>query len=233
MLNLLVLINWASFVALIFGVINPKLVLLGEKRTRLKSAGIYLGLFVTSGFAIGVLFPKSANQAPEIRADAPPQSTPIASPSPTEAKRSLTPILKPEVTPAPTQQKSVIFNSSVCSTGAYLPIKGASTALYTVCQYINTNSIKSESVALVTGKNAENDELVLELQAEAGFERFMWRDYNPLADKSKDVCIEYVDKSVSCFKFSKEPDEVSSRLQIKTQQLLPQQKHNLQRNLIL
>ncbi|MEH2270918.1 MAG: hypothetical protein V7K68_21310 [Nostoc sp.] len=116
-----------------------------------------------------------------------------------------------EVTPAPTPTETpafVAFDPIVCNTDAYLPINGASIALYTTCQYIKTDLIKPESVSIVTDANSDSDPSVQELQAESGFEKVMWRDYTIAPESGKDVCVEYKDKSVSCLTFSN-PDETA------------------------
>ncbi|PHJ59555.1 hypothetical protein VF14_08735 [Nostoc linckia z18] len=127
-----------------------------------------------------------------------------ATPTPTqEAQPAESPVPK-KAKPASTEPPEfVAFDPGVCKTDAYLPVNGASIALYTTCQYIKTDSIKPESVSVVTAANGNNDPSVLELEAESGFERVMWRDYSP---SNKDVCVEYKDKSISCYKFFVEPN---------------------------
>ncbi len=98
MLNLFLLLNLAFLVAFFVGLYNPKIVLRGDKRTRLKSSLIYLGLFVSSGLFIGALnqppAPKEVVFAPttkpKIKATPNqevkplPTPTPSATPTPTE-----------------------------------------------------------------------------------------------------------------------------------------------------
>lgn len=199
MLGLLALINIASLVAFVTGLINPKLVLRGDNRTRLKSSGLYLGLFLISGFTCGALAPKKSEP---VAAVAPvPAPTQEAKPTPTQeaAIPSPTPV---EAIPTPTPE-FVAFDPAVCKTDDYLPVNGASIALYTTCQYIKTGSIKPDAVSVVTGVDGTNEHSVQELQAESGFEKVMWRDFTLSSDK--DSCVEYKDESVSCYKFSKEP----------------------------
>ncbi len=148
------------------------------------------------------------------------EPTPVASnPSPTviklKAEATPTQKAKPPELPAVKEAKPtsteppefVAFDPAVCKTDAYLPVNGASTALYTTCQYLNVGSIKPESVSVVTAANGNNDPSVLELEAESGFERVMWTDYSL---SNKDACVEYKDKSISCYKFSAEPGEEST-----------------------
>ncbi|RCJ20189.1 hypothetical protein A6S26_05555 [Nostoc sp. ATCC 43529] len=208
MLGLLVLLNIASFVAFAAGLVNPKLVLRGDNRTRLKSSALYLGLFLVSGFTVGANAPKK----PEPIASAPiPAPKAETKPAPTQTpeqqiKPSSTPM---EVTPNPTPTQtpaSIAFDPAACNTDDHLPVNGASIALYTTCQYIKTGSIKPESVSIVTWKNGDAEAAVQELESESGFEKVMWRDYTLAPESGKDVCIHYKDQSVSCLTFSN-PDE--------------------------
>ncbi len=229
MLGLLGLLNIASFIAFVTGLINPKLVLRGDKRTRLKSSGIYFGIFLVSGFTAGALAPKKSEPVaavapvPAPKAAIKPTPTQEVKQLPTqtpeqEAKSSPTPAPTKEVTPSPTPKvtpASIAFDPAVCNTDAYLPVNGASIALYTTCQYIKTGSIKPESVSIVTWKNGDAEASVQELQAESGFEKFMWRDYTLAPESGKDVCIHYKDQSVACLNFSS-PNE-AAEVQIQPQ----------------
>jgi Excalibur calcium-binding domain len=200
MLGLLVLANIASFIAFVVGLINPKLVLRGDKRTRLKSSLLYFGVFLASGFTAGVLAPKKSEPiavTPIAKPRVEAKSTPTTSPILTTKEVKLTSTPTPTVAPA-----SVAFDPAVCNTGDYLPVNGASIALYTTCQYININSLKPESVSVVTGANDKNNAEVQELRAESGFEGVTWRDYTLDPESKRDVCVEYKDESVSCFTFS-------------------------------
>ncbi|MDM9583140.1 hypothetical protein [Nostoc sp. GT001] len=209
MLGLLVLANIASFIAFVIGLINPKLVLRGDKRTRLKSSLLYFGVFLASGFTAGALAPKKSEPIAIVTPIAKPrvEAKPTPTPSPVLTTKEVKPTPTPSSTPTPTvTPASIAFDPSVCKTGDYLPVNGASTALYTTCQYINLNSLKPESVSIVTWKNGDAEVAVQELQAESGFEKVMWRDYTLSENPNKDVCVHYVDKSVSCYKFSTEPN---------------------------
>ncbi|WGV27731.1 hypothetical protein [Halotia branconii] len=201
MFNLLLLVNFASLVAFAIGLINPKLVLRGDNRTRRKSSEVYLSVFVLSFIGMLVFVPK---HEPLVVVAPPPGTIAEAVPTlPPETKLSPTPT-PVKATPIPTPE-FVAFDPSVCKTDAYFPVNGASTALYSTCQYIKIGSFTPDVVARVTPKNGENDKFVLELEAESGFERFGVDDFNPITEQTKDVCIVYKDKSVSCYKFLKEP----------------------------
>lgn len=199
MATLFALINLASLVAFVIGLIDPKKVLLGENRTRRKSSEIYLSAFVISFIAMGITTPRKPDEVfqPPPIAEAKPTPTPEATPAPAP-----TPV---EAAPTPTPE-FVTFDPAVCKTGNYLPVNGASIALYTTCQYLNTDALKLDAVVAVTGANGSNDPSVLELQSEAGFAGITWRDYYS-EKKDRDVCVEYKDQSVSCYKFAVEPDE--------------------------
>ncbi|MCC5636349.1 hypothetical protein LC593_10855 [Nostoc sp. CHAB 5844] len=213
MLDLLVLINVASLMAFVAGLINPKLVLRGKNRTRLKSSGLYLGLFLASGFTCGALAPKKSEPIAVV--------APVARPNPAtvkEAKPMPTPPQKITPTPTPTPTitpQFTAFDPSVCKSDLYLPINGASIALYTTCQYININSLKPESVSVVTDANDKNNANVQELQAESGFEGVTWRDYTLNPESKRDVCIEYKDESVSCLWFS-DPGQTANTTSVPT-----------------
>ncbi|MBH8566766.1 excalibur calcium-binding domain-containing protein [Nostoc sp. CENA67] len=194
MFNLLLLVNLASIIAFVTGLINPKLVLRGKTKTRRRSSEVYLSAFVLSFVGMIIFLPKpepDAISAPPIPKEVKPTQTPQA-----VAKPTLTPT--PKATPTP---EFVAFDPSVCKSDRYLPVNGASIALYTTCQYLNTDLIKPESVSVVTGANDNENPSVLELQSESGFEKVAARDYS-LTSESGDVCVEYKDKSVSCFAFS-------------------------------
>ncbi|MFN6530198.1 hypothetical protein [Nostoc sp. ChiSLP03a] len=221
MFGLLCLINITSFIAFGVGLISPKLVLRGEKRTRRKSSEVYLSAFVLSFVGMIVFVPKPQPAvviapATKLKTEvqlAPAQEVklPAADVAKQEVKPSPISTPKQQVTPTPTPIETpafVAFDPSVCNTDAYLPINGASIALYTTCQYIKTDLIKPESVSVVTGANGDSNPSVLELQAESGFEKVMWRDYTIAPESGKDVCVNYKDKSVSCLAFSN-PDETA------------------------
>lgn len=215
MFGLLFLINITSLIAFGVGLISPKLVLRGEKRTRRKSSEVYLSVFVLSFVGIAIFVPK-----PEPAVVIAPATKPKteAKPAPTQevklpaadvAKEQVTPSPTPEATPTPSPTPEfVAFDPAVCKTGDYLPVNGASIALYTTCQYININSLKPESVSVVTGANDKNNADVQELRAESGFEGVTWRDYTLDPESKRDVCVEYKDKSVSCLTFSN-PNETA------------------------
>jgi hypothetical protein len=246
MFGLFLLLNFASLIAFVVGLINPKLVLRGDNRTRRKSSEIYLSAFVLSFIGMAVFVPKpepavvavkparspklEVKSTPTQEAKPLPAQTPkqevksLPSPTPTQAeslsdgsRRSsqtlpqASNLYKTEVTPTPTVTQTpafIAFDKSVCDTDNYLPVNGASIALYTTCQYIKTDSIKPESVSVVTGVNGDRDPSVLELEAESGFESVAWRDYTLAPEHRKDVCVHYKDKSVSCLTFSN-PDKMA------------------------
>lgn len=209
MLGLLALLNIASFAAFVVGLFNPKLVLRGDSRTRLKSSGIYLSIFLASGLTAGALAPQKREpvttvapvEAPKIAIA--PQPTQEVKPLPTQTPPVPTPKQETKPTPAP---EFIAFDPSVCKSDRYLRANGASIALYTTCQYLNTGTFKPDVVVAVTGAGGSNDPAVLELQAEAGFAGITWQDYYS-EKQDRDVCVEYKDQSVSCYKFTTEPDE--------------------------
>ncbi|HEY9710366.1 MAG TPA: SH3 domain-containing protein [Oculatellaceae cyanobacterium] len=89
------------------------------------------------------------------------------------------------------------WSNELCTDGRYFPVKGASLAVWNSCQYINSNSLKAESIVLATAKDSEN---VADSMADKGFKKVGWKDFNPLTDKPASVCIVYGDKSVACHK---------------------------------
>jgi hypothetical protein len=220
MFNLFLLLNFASLIAFIVGLINPKLILRGDNRTRRKSSEIYLSAFVFSFIGMLVFVPKPEpavvvtatrlrlSEAKAASKEVKPTPTPTQTPH-LEVKPSPIPTPTPTLTPtreakafAKPTPEFVAFEPSVCKTDAYLPVNGASIALYTTCQYLNTYLIKPESVSVVTGANDKNNNDVSELMAESGFEGVTWRDYTLDPESKRDVCVEYKDESVSCFTFS-------------------------------
>lgn len=236
MFNLFLLLNFASLIAFVVGLINPKLILRGDNRTRRKSSEIYLSAFVFSFVGMLVFVPKpepaALVTATRSRLSEAKAASKEVKPTPTPTQRKVgspeagdpnfsrqtphlevkpSPIPTPTPTPTPTREAKafakptpefVAFDPSVCKTDAYLPVNGASIALYTTCQYLNTNLIKPESVSVVTGANDKNNNDVSELMAESGFEGVTWRNYSLDPESKRDVCVEYKDESVSCFTFS-------------------------------
>jgi hypothetical protein len=207
MLSLLVLVNLGSIAGFIVGLINPHWVLIRQKRTRLKSCSVYLGAWLISGYAIGVNAPRK-EPLPVVQtvvtAKPLPTSTPTTTPKPSVEAIATTPTtLEATPTPTPTpiiENSTDAFDPAVCSTPAYLPVNGASIALYTVCQLIQTDTLKPESVYLIPVSELED------WVAEAGYEKHTWKELSTVLDNKTDTCIVYKDESISCLKFSKEPD---------------------------
>ncbi|MCC5644755.1 excalibur calcium-binding domain-containing protein [Nostoc sp. CHAB 5824] len=118
MFGLLLLLNLASIIAFVTGLINPKLVLRGDNRTRRKSSEIYLSVFVLSFIGTGIFAPKPEPGvviAPATKSKAKVVVAPIqeVKPSPT-----------PEATPTPTQPveiepPKVESNTTTHSDGSY------------------------------------------------------------------------------------------------------------------
>lgn len=81
MLGFATLLFIVSPIAFLAGLVNPKWVLLGQNRTRIKSSGIYSGVFVTSLVIAGMAAPPQAKQenqpSPQIA-----RQTEVQSPSP-------------------------------------------------------------------------------------------------------------------------------------------------------
>jgi len=89
------------------------------------------------------------------------------------------------------------WSNELCASGRYFPVKGASLAVWNSCQYINSKSLKAESIVLATAKDSEN---VADSMADKGFRKVGWKDFNPLTDKSASACIVYRDRSIACHK---------------------------------
>lgn len=125
--------------------------------------------------------------------------------APQSTQQSPTPSPFPSaVSPSPkSQPKSVVdikptdWSDEMCQGDRYLPVNGASTAQYSSCQYIKTDSLKAETIVLATNKNSED---VAEAMVAKEFKKVGWKDFNPLTDMSVSACIVYVDKSIACHK---------------------------------
>ncbi|MBW4675951.1 MAG: excalibur calcium-binding domain-containing protein [Desmonostoc geniculatum HA4340-LM1] len=100
MFGLFLLLNFASIIAFVTGLINPKLVLRGDKRTRRKSSEIYLSVFVLSFIGMGVFVPKP--EPAVVIAPAKKLKTKIAMASPTPSRNTSAQEIKPLPTPTPT-----------------------------------------------------------------------------------------------------------------------------------
>ena len=206
-----------SPVAFLAGLVNPKWVLLGKNRTRLKSSAVYSGGFVTSiALALVAAPPQAKNASVPSPSASPsvavsPQSTPSSAKPVSFTSSSTNPVgdvgqpTAPDIaSPPPKPQPQLTATKEVtnwsiklCTDGRYFPVKGASLAVWNSCQYINSNSLKAESIVLATAKDSEN---VADSMADKGFKKVGWKDFNPLTDKSASACIVYGDKSVACHK---------------------------------
>jgi len=222
MFGFAIILFLVSPVAFLAGLVNPKWVLLGKNRTRLKSSAVYTSAFVASIAIAGLAAPPQAKNAsvpspsasPSVAAS--PQSTPKAAPKaakPVEfTSSSAKPVgdvgqpTAPDVaspSPKPPPQltatkEATNWSDELCQGDRYFPVNGASTAQYNSCQYIKSDSLKPETIVLATGKDSEN---VADSMVDKGFKKVSWKDgFNPLTDQSTSACIVYVDKSVACHK---------------------------------
>jgi hypothetical protein len=112
MFNFAIILFLVSPIAFLAGLVNPKWVLRGEKRTRLKSSLLYSGVFVGSFLTIGLTAPPQAKNA----------SVPSPSASPSAAA---SPVVGPSVAASPQPQeptiqavKQVSLTSSPVASGA-------------------------------------------------------------------------------------------------------------------
>lgn len=222
MFGFAIILFLVSPVAFLAGLVNPKWVLLGKNRTRLKSSAVYSSAFVASIAIAGLAAPPQAKNAsvpspsasPSVAAS--PQSTPKAAPKAAKpvsfTSSSAKPVgdvgqpTAPDVaspSPKPPPQltatkEATNWSDELCQGNRYFPVNGASTAQYNSCQYIKSDSLKPETIVLATGKDSEN---VADSMVDKGFKKLSWKDgFNPLTDQSTSACILYVDKSVACHK---------------------------------
>ncbi|MDZ8138231.1 MAG: excalibur calcium-binding domain-containing protein [Nostoc sp. DedQUE04] len=107
MFNLLLLLNLTSLIGFVVGLINPKLVLRGDNRTRRKSSEVYLSVFVLSFIGTGIFAPKPEPAVVVVPVKKLKTSSAITSPTPSlnasvqEIKPLPTPT--PSATPTPTE----------------------------------------------------------------------------------------------------------------------------------
>jgi hypothetical protein len=218
MFNFAIILFLVSPIAFLAGLVNPKWVLRGKKRTRLKSSLLYSGVFVGSFLTIGLTAPPQAKNASvpspsaSPSAAASPQSTPKAAKPVSFTSSSAKPVgdvgqpTAPDVaSPSPKPQPQLTatkeatnWSDELCQGDRYFLTNGASTAQYNSCQYIKSDSLKPETIVLATAKDSEN---VADSMVDKGFKKVSWEDgFNPLTDQSTSACIVYVDESVACHK---------------------------------
>jgi hypothetical protein len=218
MFGFAIILFLVSPIAFLAGLVNPKWVLRGEKRTRLKSSLVYSGVFVGSFVTIGLTAPPQSKNAsvpspsasPSVTVS--PQSAPKAAKQVSFTSSSAKPVGDVGQPTAPvvaspssksqhqltTIKETANWSDELCQGDRYFPAKGASTAQYNSCQYIKSDSLKLETIVLATGKDSEN---VADSMVDKGFKKVDWKDgFNPLVDQSTSACIVYVDKSVACHK---------------------------------
>jgi hypothetical protein len=124
MFSLLLLVNFASIIAFATGLINPKLVLRGEKRTRRKSTEIYLSAFVLSfiGMLVFVPKPEPVVIAPvaKLKAETKPASMQKTKASPSTQTQEVTPTSTPIPTePIEIEPPKEESNTTTHSDGSY------------------------------------------------------------------------------------------------------------------
>ena len=218
MFGFAIILFLVSPVAFLAGLVNPKWVLLGKNRTRLKSSALYSGAFVTSLVIAGLTAPPQAKNASVPT----PSASPVIAASPQPAQKaakqvsftssSAKPVGDVRQPTAPvvaspssksqhqltTIKETANWSDELCQGDRYFRANGASTAQYNSCQYIKSNSLKPEIIVLATAKDSEN---VADSMVDKGFKKVSWEDgFNPLTDQSTSACIVYVDKSVACHK---------------------------------
>ncbi len=191
MLGFATLLFIVSPIAFLAGLVNPKWVLLGQNRTRIKSSAIYSGVFVASLVVAGMAEPPQAKQGNQ---PSPQLAKQTNAPSPSPELKAETP--KPQSKEVATEAKN--WSDELCQGDRYFPVNGASVAQFNGCQYIKSDSLKPETIVLATDKDSEN---VADAMVAQGFKKVSLQDdFNPLTDQSTSACIVYVDKSVTCHK---------------------------------
>lgn len=114
MLGFATVLFLVSPIAFLVGLVNPRWVLLGNKRTRLKSSAVYSGVFVASLVIAAFTVPTETKQAdqPAYQPSAPNVPAPQPSISPQIQKPLPSPLTQPSVLASPQMSERISLNGA-------------------------------------------------------------------------------------------------------------------------